>query len=165
MVGCSGCHRTAGPGAGASVGDSVHVLQALPPLRVGSPSGHGVRPLQQFWAHSSVGQCLEEEGENVLILNVLWKREEPWFRSPQKPLFQPHWSSSGRVTSKEYNVLIIGVSVRPTLGLGRGLLVRGKDHRVACGVVECAGGRENETRPGRQAMNGAGSVVTLLSNF
>lgn len=56
-------------------------------------------------------------------------------------------------------------SQAPPLGLGWGLLARGRTTGVACGEVECAGGRENETTPGRQAMNDAGSVVTLLSNF
>lgn len=66
-------------------------------------------------------------------LDTSWKREDPWSGSPQKPLFQPCWPTSGPITSEEWEAVAFGASVRPTPGAGLGPGCKGKEHGVARG--------------------------------
>lgn len=115
---------------------------------------------------AALGPCLSRTGAGRggrgSMLDVLWKREEPGCKSPQKRLFQLWWPTSAPITSKEQLPSLLGGSQppapRPCLG---------KEHRAACGVVGCGRKtREGETtRLGRQAMSGGRVCYITFSSL
>lgn len=110
---------------------TLHVLWAGRPLWAGGESP--LAALQDSGQHS---------GEGVASVS---RREEPWSRSLQKPLFQPHWPTSGSPASN--GVHHWGTSQAQPW---RRKLVRRKNMgSLWCGGVwaqnQGAGGREDDT--------------------